>query len=325
MKRLRSLAIPLLLLTPSFAMAAVRTFVATTGVDNATCLRANPCRTFQAAINVVDPGGEVVVLDSGGYGPVDISKSVSIIAPAGIHAAIAPTTGNGIAVLAALTDNVTIRNLSITLLGGFDGIQGLHFKRLYIEDCLISNALNRGIIIAPSNTDQQVFITDTEVRNSGHSGIAALVSGLTNRVYVNISRTRSNGNGRSGIGTAGSGFDAAFGSQVVCTDCEAYGNATNGFTAQATDFTGAELWCERCVAGNNIQDGFNAFALTSGIANITVSRSAAFNNLIGLHGFDNTGGVATIFVLPGTNALSGNNTEKLFSSGSLSATTPDFP
>ena len=36
-----------------------------------TCSLATPCRTFNAAIGVVNAGGEVVILDTAGYGPVD--------------------------------------------------------------------------------------------------------------------------------------------------------------------------------------------------------------------------------------------------------------
>ena len=44
---------------------------------------------------VTDSGGEIVVLSSGGYGPVLINKSVSIIAPEGIYAGISVFSGSG--------------------------------------------------------------------------------------------------------------------------------------------------------------------------------------------------------------------------------------
>ena len=42
------------------------------------CTAAAPCRFFQAAMTVTDTNGEVVVLDSGGYGAVTITKSLSL-------------------------------------------------------------------------------------------------------------------------------------------------------------------------------------------------------------------------------------------------------
>ncbi len=73
--------------------AAPRTFVSTLGNDANPCSLASPCRAFQAAINAVDAGGEVVALDSGGYGTMTIAKSVAVIVPPGVHAAI---TANGV-------------------------------------------------------------------------------------------------------------------------------------------------------------------------------------------------------------------------------------
>jgi hypothetical protein len=63
---------------------AQRTFVASTGNDanNAfNCSIVKPCRGFAAAVGVTASGGEVIVLDSAGYGAVMITQSVSIIAP----------------------------------------------------------------------------------------------------------------------------------------------------------------------------------------------------------------------------------------------------
>src|SRR4029450_6331613 len=61
--------------------AAQRTFVSGSGVDSNPCTLTLPCRSFAAAITQTSIGGEVIVLDSAGYGPVAITQSVSIIAP----------------------------------------------------------------------------------------------------------------------------------------------------------------------------------------------------------------------------------------------------
>src|SRR6185369_15949081 len=55
--------------------SAQRTFVASYGVSANTgfnCSIAKPCRAFNEAITVTNLGGEVIVLDSAGYGPVTI-------------------------------------------------------------------------------------------------------------------------------------------------------------------------------------------------------------------------------------------------------------
>lgn len=89
----RTRIIPLLLAAMcTFCIAQVhatqRTHVsASFGTDSNTasnCTELAPCRTFQAAVKVTDANGEVIVLDSGEYGPVTITRSVALIAPAGV-------------------------------------------------------------------------------------------------------------------------------------------------------------------------------------------------------------------------------------------------
>ena len=58
--------------------AAQRTFVASNGNDANTafnCSIVNPCRGFAAAVGVTTVNGEVVALDSAGYGAFTISQS----------------------------------------------------------------------------------------------------------------------------------------------------------------------------------------------------------------------------------------------------------
>lgn len=72
---------------------AQRTFVASYGVDSNPCTVAAPCRSFPAAIAITDAGGEIIVLDSAGYGSFAASQSVSVLAPSGIHAVRNGTDG----------------------------------------------------------------------------------------------------------------------------------------------------------------------------------------------------------------------------------------
>ena len=65
--------------------SAQRTFVSPSGADGNTvnnCSLQAPCRSFGAAITITNTGGEIIVLDSAGYGPVAVTKSVSIRMPA---------------------------------------------------------------------------------------------------------------------------------------------------------------------------------------------------------------------------------------------------
>ena len=94
--------------------AGQRSFVSTSGVDNAACSLATPCRSFASAITATDPGGEVIVLDSGGYGPVTITQAISIVAPSGVYAGVSVLSGDGVTVTtAAAGDRVTLSGLTI--------------------------------------------------------------------------------------------------------------------------------------------------------------------------------------------------------------------
>src|ERR1700736_589784 len=57
----------------------VRTCVSAAGNDANTCHCSQPCRTFQRAHDQTLDQGEMTVLDPGGYGPVTITKSISIV------------------------------------------------------------------------------------------------------------------------------------------------------------------------------------------------------------------------------------------------------
>src|SRR5688500_14707459 len=73
-----------------------RTFVPTSGNDANPCSHPQPCRNFAAAITKTTPGGDVVALTSGGYGPVSIGMAVTLVGAPGVHAAITSTSGNAI-------------------------------------------------------------------------------------------------------------------------------------------------------------------------------------------------------------------------------------
>src|SRR5215467_12306286 len=88
-------------LSVSSASAQVqRTFVSGGGADSNPCSRTAPCRTFTQALMGTNAGGEVVVLDSAGYGPFTITQAVSIIAPPGVYAGVSVFSGNGITITA---------------------------------------------------------------------------------------------------------------------------------------------------------------------------------------------------------------------------------
>ena len=136
---------------PISALAASqRTFVASYGSDaSPTCALLAPCRSFNAAIAQTSGGGEVVILDTAGYGPMVINKSIKVIGPAGVYGGISvigapghPTTG--IVINAGDTDDVILRGLDITGVPGaaplpLIGIDIQNAGAVHIEKSSISN------------------------------------------------------------------------------------------------------------------------------------------------------------------------------------------
>ncbi len=169
------------------ALPVQRTFVASYGNDANPCSITLPCRAFTAALAQTEGGGEVIVLDSAGYGPVVVGQSVSIIAPPGVYAGISvPASGNLTGVLIATAGvNVVLRGLTINNTGGNYGVHMTNGSELVIENCVISN-FNTGVLIeAPA----RVSITGTTIRDSSYgliAGFGATVDIATSQVLGNL-------------------------------------------------------------------------------------------------------------------------------------------
>ncbi len=122
---------------------AQRTFVASYGVDSNPCTLVSPCRSFGTAMAQTTAGGEIVVLDSAGYGPVAITQAASILAPPGIYAGVSVSAGTGVTVNAGAGSKVTLRGLTINGLGGTTGIAFQSGAALYLDDVTV-NGFNGG-------------------------------------------------------------------------------------------------------------------------------------------------------------------------------------
>src|SRR5687768_11185328 len=107
-----------------FAQAqATRTWVSGVGDDVNPCSRTAPCKTYAGAISKTAAGGEISVLDPGGYGTLTATKSITVDGGtgAGWGSTLAALT-TGFIINAAQTDIVHLRNLSIN--GNGNGIDG---------------------------------------------------------------------------------------------------------------------------------------------------------------------------------------------------------
>src|SRR5437899_1319262 len=118
-----------------------RAAVSITGVDTNPCTVAAPCRSFSAAINQTSGGGEVIALDSGGYGPFNVTQSVTVMGAPGVHAGITALGGNAINVSLPPGGNVVLRTLYLN--GGGTGNAGISFTtgsgaQLHVENVFMN-------------------------------------------------------------------------------------------------------------------------------------------------------------------------------------------
>src|SRR6059058_2303121 len=96
---------------------ATRTWVSGVGDDVNPCSRTAPCKTFAGAISKTATNGEINCIDSGGFGAVTITKSITIDCK-NVEAGIAISAGfSGIVInydsFAAGRKSVRLRGLDL--------------------------------------------------------------------------------------------------------------------------------------------------------------------------------------------------------------------
>jgi hypothetical protein len=152
---------------------ASRTWVSGVGDDANPCSRTAPCKTFAGAISKTAAGGEISVLNPGGYGQVTINKSITIDGDATL-ASIQVSTTNGITINGAGIF-VTIRNLSLIGMGsGLKGISLVNGAGAMIDHVAISG-FDTGVSAALGTV---TVINSTITQNRGF-GVRALGGTLT--------------------------------------------------------------------------------------------------------------------------------------------------
>lgn len=169
-----------------------RTWVSGTGTDNASCGPiASPCRTLQYAHDQTSSGGVIDVKDSAGYGALNITKAISIVANGVMAGALAGASGTAINVSAGANDRVFLQGLTVE---GVDfANRGISFnsgRSLSVSQCVI-RGFDSGIYISPASGAPTVSINDTTLSNNlfggglnYNSGTAAQTKIIMNRVIV---------------------------------------------------------------------------------------------------------------------------------------------
>jgi hypothetical protein len=211
------------------AAQATRTWVSGVGDDVNPCSRTAPCKTFAGAISKTAAGGEINCLDPGGYGTVNITKSMTIDCRYTNGSSLASSTtgiivngANVIVVLRGLAINGGtpsapglhgvrfLQGASLTILESFitgftaaaPSGNGISFvpstvARLYIRDTVVSNS-NIGLFVQPTGTgNAQVMVENSQFSGNSIAGIKSDTTGNTNvsAVVLSVSRSTMTGNG----------------------------------------------------------------------------------------------------------------------------------
>jgi hypothetical protein len=286
---LQSLALTafMLCLASAASAQATRTWVSGVGDDVNPCSRTAPCKTFAGAISKTATGGEISVLDPGGYGALTITKAMTVDGGTGAGWGSALASGiSGFTVnitTGLATDKVILRNLSINCNNtAVDGIRFLAGKELHVQNVDIFQCASDGIeISAPATGTIEVYVKNTTVRNGG-TGIRMASTGATVNVSVydcefannttgadvtagtlNISNSNITGNSGAGLSAGG-----AVGSVINANDNVVTNNGGAGITAATASGTVR-------INGNAVQKN------GIGLSNFGVMQSCSNNKVYG--------------------------------------------
>ncbi len=264
---------------PAGALAqASRTWVSGLGDDANPCSRTATCKTFPGAFSKTAVGGEINVLDPGGFGQLNITHSITIVARGALAGVVSPS-GNGITVSAGATDRVTLRGLDLDGLGtSAAGIKVNQVGTLRVEDTEIYGSVN-GIDFEPTNAGARLVVQDSQIHGNSGDGI---VVGRSTRATV-----RRNDIDDNTCGIVASAFDL-LASPVYTTNCGAATSGTGG-SASVSAYHNA-------LAGNTLAA---IAAIGSGSA-VNLSTSEISDNGTGL--FSNLGLIRSF----GNNYVTGN-------------------
>ena len=208
MSTMRSPLQALALLAFVFALAsaaqaqATRTWVSGVGDDVNPCSRTAPCKTFAGAISKTATGGEISVLDPGGYGTLTVTKAITV--DGGTGAGWGSTLSSGVSGAFIInittnlaTDKVILRNLSINGAGttlGVDGIRFLDGAELTVENVVMQNFSGDGIEILQGQTSI-TNIRNVTMDRVGGAGVKATTTVGEAIVLVDDSRIRATSEG----------------------------------------------------------------------------------------------------------------------------------
>jgi hypothetical protein len=264
------------------------------GDDVNPCSRTAPCKTFAGAISKTAVGGEIDVLDPGGFGTVSITKSITIDGSGGSIGGVLASGTNGILINTAGVV-VVLRNLSINGAPG-TGINGIRFlqgasltlerSRVFGFQAAGATDTGFGSQFAPS-TAAELNIIDTTFSENGNSagatggGIQIRPTGtgsarvmLENVVSTNnVIGIRTDGSGSTGGGIVVSVSNGVFSNNDhsgVVAIAPAGAQSVNVMLADSTS------------ANNGVATGASGVRADGALSTVRISNVAITGNGLGV-------------------------------------------
>jgi hypothetical protein len=270
---------------------ATRTWVSGVGDDANPCSRTAPCKTFAGAISKTAAGGEINVLDPGGFGGVTITKSLTISSE-GFEAGVLVSGTNAITINAAPTDVVVLRGLDIEGLGtSLAGIKVLAAGVVHVENCTINHFTQNGIEFVPTSvaaSTSQLHVLNTIIRNTTGSG-----GGIHIKPGTNVTATGTIENTQ--LRNNSVGIRVEDNSTISAKNVTAANSVGSGFIVAATSLA-ATLNLDTCFATGNGGAGIKADV--NGNSTARFARCTVFGNAGG--GLVSVGGGHLVSTSPGT-------------------------
>jgi Right handed beta helix region len=247
---------------------------AKTGADGNPCTLAAPCRSLTFAHSTVAANGRIVVMDSGDYSDLNITKSVTVEAAPGIAAVITnPVAATTIAVNAGSGDKIVLRGLHLkgsTPSNSF-GLRIASGASLLMERCVVEGFSTNGILITSA---ANFALHHSSVRhNSIGIGMGLASSGAQSATIDNclIDRNSSHGISLSPVSNAKV--------NAIVRNTKIANNGGNGLRGIA-DVVDSQVNClveNVTIVGNSI--GIRA---ERSVADFFVSKSTIVGNITGL-------------------------------------------
>jgi hypothetical protein len=265
-----------LAIAPAHAQAT-RTWISGVGDDGNPCSRTAPCKTFAGAISKTAAGGEIDVLDPGGFGALTITKAITLDGGGGQVASILVAGSNGINISAAATDVIILRNLRFngliqTVTPGLVGVQINTAARVVIEKCDIFGFNTAAVNITPSGGNTtNVKIQESTFNNNQAGVLSKPTGGATVNLSVDHSWIDANVGGAMKIdGTGGGPSNVAVNDSSMSLNGGAGTNGVSGASGNVSiDLTRVTL----AKNGTGVQAN-----QSGGTSQVTVGESMLSNN-----------------------------------------------